>query len=334
MEGAGAVHAENAALRWLADRRPDGAGGTSCRRLDRQPVGVDGGPSPWRRRRGGAAREPRSVLSRGPTSSIGSALELLDLEPFLIPDDDRRFRPPRSIRCDAQRYRVARRAGRGGRHRGDDQHRLGRRPGRGRDPARRAWFHVDVVHGGGVCSTSRRHPSTVSTLTRSPNDPHKWLFAPTTGRRGAVPIWRRPDGPSPSTPSTSRRSTTGSGTSDYAPQFLSRRACGPLFWFSLVVHGTGCFHAAAVDRTDGGRVRRGSGSAGAPGLVMVQELPVPWSVGPGGPRSATAPPRTAGPRPGGLVVPTTWRGETVLRLCVVNPVTTPDDVTAVLPMPP
>ena len=33
----------------------------------------------------------------------------------------------------------------------------------------------------------------------------------------------------------------------------------------------------------------------------------------------------------GFVVPTRWQGETVLRLCVVNPRTTMDDIRAVLP---
>jgi glutamate/tyrosine decarboxylase-like PLP-dependent enzyme len=31
-----------------------------------------------------------------------------------------------------------------------------------------------------------------------------------------------------------------------------------------------------------------------------------------------------------FVVPSSWRGETVLRICIVNPRTTPDDVRAVL----
>ena len=35
----------------------------------------------------------------------------------------------------------------------------------------------------------------------------------------------------------------------------------------------------------------------------------------------------------GFVVPTTWLGETVLRYCLVNPVTTPHDVAALFPPP-
>ena len=34
----------------------------------------------------------------------------------------------------------------------------------------------------------------------------------------------------------------------------------------------------------------------------------------------------------GFVVPTSWRGETVLRICITNPRTTLDDVRACLPI--
>ena len=345
MEGAGAVHAENAALRWLADRAglPDGAGGTfvsggSIANLS----ALAAARHRWRRRGGAASGSPVVVLSRGAHSSIGSALELLDLEPFLVPDDDcGRLRPAEldpatlsGIESLGERVAaVVATAGTTNTGSVDDLDAVG-------DLAARcgAWFHVDAAYGGGaLCSTSRRH--LFDGIERADSitiDPHKWLFAPYDC---AAVLYREPE--------EARRTFTQHAEyleavndgewnpSDYAPH-LSRRARGLPFWFSLVVHGTDAY-AAAVDRTievtelAAARVRASEHLE----LVMEPELSVLLVRRPGWtPQRYRDHCERLARDQVGFVVPTTWRGETVLRLCVVNPVTTPDDVTAVLPPPP
>ena len=65
LEGAGAVYAENQALRWIADLAgmPDGGRRLlRLRRYDRQPVGAGRGPLRRAERRGGD--RPRALAGR------------------------------------------------------------------------------------------------------------------------------------------------------------------------------------------------------------------------------------------------------------------------------
>src|SRR5262249_27118290 len=109
---------------------------------------------------------------------------------------------------------------------------------------------------------------------------------------------------------------------------LTRRARGLPFWFSLATHGSAAY-APAVETTLAGahagaeRVR-----ASEPGeLVVEPELSVVvfrrvgWS-----PADYQAWSDRLLATGEGFVVPTAWHGETVLRICVVNPRTTVDDI--------
>ena len=119
--------------------------------------------------------------------------------------------------------------------------------------------------------------------------------------------------------------------SDYA-HHLSRRARGLPLWFSLATHGTDAYREA-VETTlhvahAGADLIRASDHCE---LVVEPELSVvvfrrlgwthdqnhAWS------RQQLADEES-------FVVPTAWDGETVLRYCVVNPLTTVDDLAAIL----
>ena len=119
--------------------------------------------------------------------------------------------------------------------------------------------------------------------------------------------------------------------SDYA-YHLTRRARGLPLWFSLATHGTDAYRDAVEVSLDVTR-------AGArlierldhvellmePMLSVLLFRRVGWSADDYRTWSdrALADDLT-------LTVPTTWRGETVLRFCIVNPRTTLDDLAIIL----
>jgi L-2,4-diaminobutyrate decarboxylase len=113
---------------------------------------------------------------------------------------------------------------------------------------------------------------------------------------------------------------------------LSRRARGLPFWFSLATHGTDAYTRALESTLD---VTRAAADeiAATPHteLIMEPELSVvlfrrrgwtsdqyeAWSA------RELAEGRS-------FVTSTSWGGETVLRICIVNPVTTLDDIRVVI----
>ena len=350
LEGAGAVHAENEALRWLSDLAglPPGSGGTfvsggSIANLSALAVARH----VWRSRRPSGARStpeagarPVVVVSSGAHSSVGAALDLLDLEPFVVPGDALgRFRPSELDGAvlddlDAISDSVVAVVATGGMTNTGGVDDLA---GAARLAARLdAWFHVDAAYGGGaLCSTSRRHLfDGVERADSMTIDPHKWLFAPYDC---AAIVYREPD--------LARQTFTQQAAyldavnaegewnpSDYAPH-LSRRARGLPFWFSLATYGTDAY-TEAVDRTIEVTVAAAELARATDHLevVMEPELSVllvrrkGWAAQHYWDFCAELAQREVG-----FVVPTTWLGETVLRYCLVNPVTTPDDVASLFP---
>ena len=345
LEGAGAVHAENEALRWLADLAglPSGAGGTfvsggSLANLSALAVAR----SRWRLTAPPGSR-PLVVLSRAAHSSIGAALHLLDLEPVVVDTDDLgRLRPatlPKQVLEDlaGQASLIAAVVGTAGlTNTGGVDDLAG--------AARLAeslgtWFHVDAAYGGGALCTPRRRDLFVGieladSLTI---DPHKWLFAPYDC---AAILYRSPDEARATfTQRAEYLDAVNDGhewnPSDYAPH-LSRRARGLPFWFSVAAHGTDAYCEAvdaSLELTEA--AARIIADAAHLELVMEPELSVllfrrvTWTS-----EDHWAWCRRLLDEQVAFVVPTTWRGDTVLRLCIVNPRTTLEDIRAVLPPAP
>jgi glutamate/tyrosine decarboxylase-like PLP-dependent enzyme len=197
------------------------------------------------------------------------------------------------------------------------------------------WFHVDGAYGGaGLLAPSVRHR--YAGIERADSfivDPHKWLFAPFDC---CALLYRDP--------MQARRAHTQhaeyldvlQGDDEWNPSdfahHLSRRARGLPFWFSLATHGTARYRDAVeqsltVTREAAVRI------VAAPHLDLLME-----------PELSVLLFRRVGWQPQqyqqwsdaflaagtGFVVPTSWAGETVLRICVVNPRTTIDDIQVVI----
>ena len=341
MEGAGAVFAENEALRWIADLAgmPAGAGG----------VFVSGGTAGnlsaliaarwrWRHRAGGAFDRTRGLIisSKGAHSSIAQACRAMDTDEVQVTADaqGRLHRENLRAAVDAltpeDRERVfAVVATSGTTNAGviddlsaaaDIAEELG------------VWFHVDGAYGGaGLAAPSVR--DRYDGIERADSfivDPHKWLFAPFDC---CALVYRDPE--------VARRAHTQHAEyldvlhgddrewnpSDYA-HHLSRRARGLPLWFSLATYGTDAYRDAVEQTLTVAREAAALIDA-APHLelIMEPELSVVLFRRPGW--TAEQYQRWSDlllADGAAFVVPTAWAGETVLRICVVNPRTTVDDM--------
>jgi glutamate/tyrosine decarboxylase-like PLP-dependent enzyme len=196
------------------------------------------------------------------------------------------------------------------------------------------WLHVDGAYGlAAIASPVGR--AKFPGLERADSfgvDPHKWLFAPYDC---AALVYRDP--------SVAHRTHAQHGAyldqinrdewnpSDYA-YHLSRRARGLPLWFSLATYGTDAY-AEAIDATlgvtaalaDAIRSRPAFALLAEPELSIVLFRRVGWTVEDYRNWSASR------ARDGvALIVPTTYRGETCMRICIVNPRTTLDLLTPLL----
>lgn len=333
LEAAGAVAAENQALRTLADAAglPPEAGGCfvsggSAGNLSALVVAREVG----RRRLGGEARRLRVAVSDQAHASIGKALAVIGVDPLIVPTEDHRLTGAHLqavLDADPEAATVVGVVATAGTTNAgivDDLLGVGRIARQ-----RELWFHVDGAYGGaGLFAPSVRYKYAGIELADSVViDPHKWLFAPFDC---ASLIYRNPalaravhtqdasyldvihtDAPDEWNPS------------DYA-YHLTRRARGLALWFSLAVHGTDAYRDAVES---GLTVAREAASVIAvrPGLNLVREPELSivlfrregweaddyhrWS-------------RRLLADQIGFVTPTKWEGETVARLAFLHPETT------------
>ncbi len=348
LEGGGAIFAENEALRWLADLAgmPDQAGGAFV------SGGTAGNLSAliaarwiWRYEADGRFDRTRGLVltSDGAHSSVASAARAMDADVMMVPvDADGRMQRQDLLDTIA-----------GLAH--DDRERLFAVVATGGttnagvvdDLAAAAdicddnglWLHVDGAYGGAaLAAPSARHRFVgIERADSFIVDPHKWLFAPFdccalvyrdpriahaahTQRAeylevlhddmAGEPVWN---------------------SSDYA-HHLSRRARGLPLWFSLATHGTDEYRDS-VETTlrvahEGADLIRASDHCE---LVLEPELSVVVFRRLGWMADQYAAWSDAQLDAGeSFVVPTSWRGETVLRYCVVNPLTTVADIAEII----
>jgi glutamate/tyrosine decarboxylase-like PLP-dependent enzyme len=344
LEGAGAVFAENEALRWVADLAglPPEAGG----------VFVAGGTAGnlaslivarfrWRERADGAFDRTRGVVlaSTGAHSSVGAAARVMDADVIAVPADVDgsmtreallgvidELHPTERSRV----FAVVATAGTTNAGVVDDLEAAA-------DAAAElgAWFHVDGAYGGAaLVAPSVRHRFVgVERADSFIVDPHKWLFAPFDC---CALVYRDP--------ALARRAHTQHAEyldvlhededwnpSDFA-YHLTRRARGLPFWFSLATHGTDAYRdGVEATLAVAAAAARLIDSSDHLELIMEPQLSVvlfrrrEWT-----PAQYQAWSDRLLAEGVAFVVPTSWRGETVLRFCFVNPNTTPDDVRVIV----
>ncbi len=345
LEGAGAVFAENEALRWVADLAglPDGAGGcfvsgATAGNLSALVAARDAAAR--RRAEQGTPRPHRWLVAAASSahSSVAQAARVMDVDVVEVPVPE--VAPFTGEALDAALaglgdrsadvFAVVATAGTTNLGVVDDLDGLGRvceRHG--------IWFHVDGAYGGAaLAAPSVRHRfAGVERADSFVVDPHKWLFAPFDA---CALVYRDP--------ALARAAHTQHAgyldvltdrdewnPSDYA-HHLSRRARGLPFWFSLAVHGTDAYRNA-VETTlqvaqEGAALVRA-----APHLELLVE-----------PRLSILAFRRTGwtaadyrawsdrmlAEGTAFCVPTTCQGEPAMRLCIVNPRTTVADIAVII----
>ncbi|MEZ5295051.1 MAG: pyridoxal-dependent decarboxylase [Ilumatobacteraceae bacterium] len=344
LEGSGAVFAENEALRWIADLAglPAEAGG----------VFVSGGTAgnlsaliaarwKWRHDAGGAHDRTRGLMiaSTGAHSSVAQAGRAMDADVVTVPADETgrmagdRLRATVDALDDADRARLfaviatsgTTNAGviddlTGAADVADD---LG------------VWFHVDGAYGGAALAAPSVRDKFVG-VERADSfivDPHKWLFAPFDC---CALLYRDPRIAKAAHTQQAEYLDVLHDDDDWNPSdyahHLSRRARGLPLWFSLATHGTHAYRDA-VETTltvahEGAELVRASDHCE---LVVEPELSIVmfrrrgWTAEQ---YHAWSDAQLAAEE--SFVVPTSWHGETVLRLCLVNPLTTVDDIAAII----
>ncbi len=354
LEGAGAVYAENQALRWIADLAglPASAGGSfvqggSIGNLSALVTARDRAIHEWTEAHGDASPPRWSVMACTTThSSMTAAAKVMGIDVIEVQAD-----PEGRLGADALRHRI---------------HRL--------DPLTRAglfavaatagttnlgivdrlaevasvcseeqlWMHVDGAYGGaGLAAPSvRERFDGIEHADSFIVDPHKWLFAPFDC---CALLYRDP--------ALARRAhaqhagyldvLTGDhdsptadvewNPSDYS-YGLSRRARGLPFWFSLATHGTAAY-TTAVETTLAVAQKIAQVITADPRLELIRAPDL----------SVVAFRRRGWTRPDydtwsarllrdqiGFVTPSTHDGDPILRFAIVNPLTTVDDLTAIL----
>ena len=339
LEGAGAVYAENQALRWIADIAgfPAGAGG----------VFVSGGTAGnlsalvaarhnWRQQHPDLEKQRGLIISsRGAHASVEQAAQVMDADLVqsgghqLTGKDVESTIAGLDAEDRARLFAVACTAGTTNLGIIDDMHGIGRVC-----EAEDVWLHVDGAYGGAALAAPSARPlfDGIEKADSFIVDPHKWLFAPFDC---CALIY--------ADPAKARRAHRQHGDylevfydgiwnpSDYA-HHLSRRARGLPFWFSLAVHGTRAYSEAVEVTLETAR-EAAVMIAAHPHLEMVTEQRLSICVFR---RKGWSPEQYKEwsdrllERGEGLVTPTKHEGETVLRFCIVNPRTSRDDIQLIL----
>jgi aromatic-L-amino-acid/L-tryptophan decarboxylase len=341
IEAAGAVHAENQALRFLSDLAglPVGAGGVfvsggsaanlSALVVAREHARARPVDHPPARR--------RIAVSDQTHSSVANTMRIIDVDPFVIPAVDDHltgaaFRA--AIEADgdpASICAVVATAGTTNAGLVDDLAGIARVC-----EEHGIWMHVDAAYGGAalLAPTVRDRFAGIEHADSLVIDPHKWLYAPFDC---AALIYRAPafarkvHTQDASYLDVIHDETDGWNPSDYA-YHLTRRARGLPLWFSLAVNGSDAYRDAiervlALTRATADRIRA------LPHLELVRdpELSVVlfrrigWTAGDYDAWSTRLLDEQIA-----FVAPTRWHGETVARLAFLHPETTLEIVDEIL----
>ena len=334
--GAGAIAAENRALRWLADLAglPPSAGG----------VFVSGGSAAnlsalvtaryVHRERTGSDARGTIAATREVHASVRAAARVMDCNVLPVDIDAQGRMTGEALRAALEAHEAA--------HLGDGSDVFAVVATGGTTNSgtidelgsvadvcdeRGLWLHVDGAYGLAALAspTAQASFAGIERVDSFGVDPHKWLFAPYDS---AALVYRDP------VPAAAAHAQHGDyldavdrgewNPADYA-YHLSRRARGLPLWFSLATYGTDAY-AAAIDTTIATARAFADAVAERPGFTLLldphlsvvlftvdgwtREQYLEWSR-----RRAT--------EGRWLVIPTSWQGLPCLRICVVHPSTDP-----------
>ena len=342
LEGAGAVFAENQALKWISDLAglPNTTGG----------VFVQGGTignlsalvtarNSFRAKRKDVSRWVIAA-SADSHSSIKSAAEVMDVGILLIKPDKNG-----ALQGDAcaeaidkyhnenpahQIFAVVATAGTTNLGIIDNLHGIAEVA-----KARGIWFHVDGAYGlAALCAPSVR--ALFNGIEKADSlivDPHKWLFAPFDA---CALIYRNPKLAKKAHLQKAAYLETLDEDNEWNPSdyaiHLTRRARGLPFWFSLAAHGTGAY-TEAMERTMTVAKNAADQVKAHPHLKLLMD-PILSIV--------------AFERVGwksedyenwsdklladqiGFVTPSAYKGRSILRFAIVNPWTSESDISEIL----
>ena len=329
--GAGAIAAENQALRWLADLAgfPEGAGG----------VFVSGGSAAnlsalvtareVHLQRHGRIGRLTIAATDEVHASVRAAAKVMDVDVLPVPTDERGRLTAAALRTvldsdvgkASEVFAVVATGGTTNAGAIDELDGIADVCAQ-----RELWMHVDGAYGlAALCSDiARERFHGIERADSFGVDPHKWLFAPYDC---AALVYRDP------APAASTHAQHGAyldavnrgewNPSDYA-YHLSRRARGLPLWFGLVTYGTRAY-TEAVDKAITTAREFADAVAARLGftLLLQPELSVVLFTANGWTRDQYLEWSQRRARDGSwLVVPTTWRGEPCLRVCLVHPHTT------------
>ena len=339
-EGAGAVFAENQALRWLSDLAgmPKTAGGVFVQ------GGTIGNLSALVVARAEAKKKyPEATkwviaCSEEAHSSVVSAANVMDVEVLKIPVDanGKLMGSAVAAAIDELHARTTKRvfvvvATSGTTNLGiiDDLKAIAKAA-----HDRSAWFHVDGAYGlAALCAPSVR--SKFDGIEEADSfivDPHKWLFAPYDA---CALIYREPEiARNVHTQHASYLDTLKDGAwspSDYAIQ-LTRRTRGVPFWFSLAAHGTDAYTEAMEHTLE---IARGAAElvrahpdlelVCEPELSIVAFIRKGWSASDYQNWSDQLLSDQIG-----FIPPSSHQGQAILRFAIVNPWTKISDIELIM----
>ncbi len=341
LEGAGAVFAENQALRWLSNLAglPESSGGVFAQ------GGTVGNLSALVAARHDARSKFPGVkrwviaCSDEAHSSIKSAANVMDVEVLAIPTDKAHKLQGSTVAFEVDKY-----------HQQNTNHRvfaivatagttnlgiIDDLAGIGKSANERGiWYHVDGAYGLAALASPRSKPlfKGVELADSFIVDPHKWLFAPFDA---CALIYRNPEiARQAHTQHAGYLETLESGDwnpSDYAIH-LTRRVRGLPFWFSLAAHGTNKY-AESMDKTM--EVARAAAELikESPNLELLMEPELSivafkrkgWTLSDYQKWSDKLLNDQIG-----FVTPSSHEGQPILRFAIVNPWTSVTDIKVIL----
>jgi len=343
LEAAGAIHAENAVLRLIADRAgmPETAGGCfvsggSAGNLSSLVVAREVA----KRKAGsvaGSARRWRVAVSEDAHSSIINTLRILEMDPLVVRSEDHRLTGAglrAAIAADGDPASLAAIVATSGTTNAGIVDDLAGAAAVARE--HNLWFHVDGAYGGaGLFAPSvRDRYAGIEHADSFIVDPHKWLFAPFDC---AALLYRNPSvARSVHKQDASYLDVIHDRPGEWNPTdyayHLTRRARGLPLWFSLSVYGVDAYSEAietAIElaRQTAAEIRDRSSLE----LIREPELGVVLF-------------RRRGWEPGqytawadqlledqvAFIPPSAWEGETVARFAFLHPHTTMDLVREIL----